>query len=518
VANLRLRAAAQLELLRRDRIRYQQDPAAFARERLGLTLTPDQIAILESVRDNPRTFVKAGNGTGKTFISSVVVAWTMECFEPAEVITSGPSFDQIKDALWKEIRLRHEDAVPKLRGHLLPKDPRWEVEDDHFAVGRTADKEEGFKGKHSRGRLLIVLDEGPGVPEYIYTAANTMLQGGNARLLTIGNPTVISGSFFEAFNSKSEINATLTMSPIRHPNVLAALDHLGITWDEFIAARFGTYKLADGWQDPFPGAISLPTIDLFKVEFGVGTPSWDSIVEGQFPSAGDRALVSLEWLDRARQGASTEATTALPKRLSVPTGKWAGLDVARFGDDRCALIRVDGQSVVSVETWMGRELSYTAGRAVEAVREGYVVNLDEGGLGAGITSHLKEDGLREGVDFRPNNAGSSPEDKERFGKMRDQLWFDTADLLRAGVIDLSQLPETDYRTIRSELTAALYDIDSSGRRKVESKDAMKKRIKKSPDVADALNLALWRRPKRRARFAGRAELEAEIEAERRQVS
>ena len=390
-----------------------------------------------------------------------------------------------------------DQAAP--RGRQPPS--TWQPHAQGLAVGRTADKEEGFKGKHSQGRLLIVLDEGPGVPGYIYTAANTMLQGGNARLLTIGNPTVISGEFFEAFHSKSSINATLTMSPRRHPNIVSALDALGLTWDEFIAAPFGAYTLPDDWADPFPGAIALPTIDLFKVEFGVGTPSWDSIVEGQFPSAGDRALVSLEWLDAARHGVTSDPKAAMPERLSVPSGKWAGLDVARFGDDRTCLVRMVDQKVVDIETWTGHELSYTAGRASLAMRDGFVVNVDEGGLGAGITSHLTQEGWKSGKDFRPNNAGAKSDDPDHFHRMRDQLWFDAADLLRAGVVDLSELSEDRYRVLRAELTASLYDLDSAGRRKVESKEAMKKRIKKSPDVADAFNLALWRPRSRRLLFS-----------------
>lgn len=495
--DLRTRAAAALELRRRDRARWREDPVAFARERLALTLTPDQEAVLTSVRDNLRTFVKAGNGTGKTFVSSVVVAWTMECFDGAIVVTSGPKFDQVRDLLWKEIRMRYAEARPPLRGALLPKDPRWDISAGSFAVGRTADSEEGFKGVHASGRLLVVLDEGPGVPEYIYKAAIGMLQGPDARLLTIGNPTVSSGSFYAAFHTKSEINATITMSPATHPNILEALGELGVTWDDFVSAPFGEFRLPPDWRDPFPGAISLTTLELYKVEIGVGSPDWDSMVGGQFPSASERAIVDGAWLDLARGGGYTDPKTPLPARLAVPTGKWAGLDVARFGNDRSVLVRFDGRRCVSIESWRGHELGHTTSMGADAIREGYVLNFDEGGLGAAVTSGLKDHGFREGVDFRPNNAGAKPDD-DSFPRMRDQLWYDAADLLRAGVIDLSALPYESYQALRGELLAVqAKDRDGAGRRRVESKEEMKKRIGRSPDLADAFNLALWR-PRRGA--------------------
>lgn len=491
--DLQLRAAALAELTARQRVRYREDPVAFAEERLGLRLTGDQKAVLLSVRDNPRTFVKAGNGVGKTFISSVVVAWTMECFEPALVVTSAPSFDQVKDLLWKEIRARFHEARPRLRGKLLDRNPRWNVNHEHFAVGRTAAKEEGFKGIHSSGQLLIVLDEGPGVPEYIYTATTTMLKGKKARLLTIGNPTTTSGSFFDAFNAKSKINSTLTMSPRTHPNVTEALECLGITWEQFVASDYGHYELPDDWEDPFPGAVSLMDIDIAKEEWGVGTPSWDSIIEGSFPTAGDRALVSLAWVDAARLGAADKPNNTMPGRLSIPDGKWAGLDIARFGDDRSVLVKMDGKKIVSIESWKGMELSFTAGRAAQAIMEGYIVNLDEGGLGAGITSHLTQAGFSNGRDFRANNAGGAADDPKRFMRMRDQLWCDTADFFRAGVIDLSELPEDQFRALKAELTAVeLLDPGPRGQRRVESKKDTKQRLRRSPDIADAFNLALWR--------------------------
>lgn len=492
--------AALWELARR---RWWRNPDLYAKERLGLTLTPDQVAVMHSVRDNRKTYAKAGNGVGKTFIASVVVVWFMECAPrvlpdgtPTGPIayTSAPTSDQVTNLLWKEIRLRHAAANPAFPGRLLDVYPRWNLDVGSFALGKVAKDEEGFKGQHAP-YFLIVLDEGPGVPEYVYRAASTMLKGRFARLLTIGNPTTTAGEFHDAFHSRSAVNSTLTIAAKTHPNVVAALDHLGVSWEEWRDAPYGQHQLPDDWDDPIQGAVSLIDLDEAKVEWGVGTPQWQAAVEGEFPSGSDRNLVALEWLDRARHRDDDHHTHGpLPSRLGPPTGKWAGLDIARFGSDRSVLVLMDGQRVESIDMWTGYELSHTAGKALAAIRQGYTLNYDEGGLGAGITSHLKERGVEIGMQAHENNAGRSPTEDARahFPKMRDQLWGDAADFLRAGYIDLRELPEDQYRKLRAELTAVEYELDSASRKRVESKDQLKKRIGKSPDVADAFNLALHR--------------------------
>ena len=46
-----------------------------------------------------------------------------------------------------------------------------------------------------------------------------------------------------------------------------------------------------------------------------------------------------------------------------------------------------------------------------------------------------------------------------------------------------------------ELRTPIYIVDTIGRRVVESKDMMKRRLKHSPDIADAFNLALMSIPR-----------------------
>ena len=485
-----LPAAAELELRRRDRIRYQADPVGFARHWLGLDLTPEQEQVLASVRDEPRTIVKAAHAVGKSFVAAVVVCWWIECFDGSQAVTTAPTYRQVQTLLWKELRVRHRDAPRALRGEILQGTPYWRVAADHSAIGKTSDDEEGMKGDHTE-RLLFVMDEAAGCQAFYWTAAASMLKGGRARLLAIGNPTTVSGPYFDAFHDKSAINATTTVAAYSHPNVLTGLEELGISWETFKNAPVGTYRLPDSWDDPIPGAVSLADLDLAKIELmGVGSPLWNVQVEGRFPSADDRALVSLPWVDAARDlgdGADLRED-----------GRWAGLDVARFGSDRSVLVRMVDGVVVDVDVWQGRELSETAGKAAEAIGDGFTVNVDGAGIGAAISSHLKDAGFKPGRDFHEIQVGARAPTPGRFPKLRDEVWGQAAALLRDGSVSLAGLAEHRFRDLRAELTAVTYTLDPAGRVRIEGKDEMKKRAGRSPDVADAFNLAVWRQPVRRA--------------------
>ena len=269
---------------------------------------------------------------------------------------------------------------------------------------------------------------------------------------------------------------------------------MDVTWAEWKQIPHGQNLLPADWTDPFPGAVSLTDLDTAKLDYGIDTPSWQVVVEGIFPKTGDRTLIELLWLEQARTGQLKPQT--LPNYLKRPVGKTAGLDVARFGPDRSVMVYQDNGTVEKIEEWQGYELSHTAGKAAEAVRQGYTVYFDEGGLGAAITSHLKEARINTETQAIPVNAGTAPTPKAAnyYRNRRGELWGGLADLLRAQHIDLTELPAETYRKLVGELSALHYELDAKGRKIPEAKDTMKKRIGRSPDLADALCLAMHRPP------------------------
>jgi hypothetical protein len=88
------------------------------------------------------------------------------------------------------------------------------------------------------------------------------------------------------------------------------------------------------------------------------------------------------------------------------------------------------------------------------------------------------------LDVVPVNVAEAAT-SEGYHRLRDQLWFGLLDWLKEG----GAIP--DDPKLFSELVAPTYFFDARGRQEVEEKDAIKKRLRRSPDRADALCLAVF---------------------------
>ena len=126
----------------------------------------------------------------------------MSCHDHAVALSTAPTFRQVRHILWKEVHRRYRNAKYDLGGKLL--DTRLEMpERDSFAMGLSADSPDEFQGFHS-ANMLIVVDEAEGVAEPIYEAIEALMTSENCRLLLIGNPTTVTGSFRRAFHEDRE--------------------------------------------------------------------------------------------------------------------------------------------------------------------------------------------------------------------------------------------------------------------------------------------------------------------------
>jgi hypothetical protein len=162
-----------------------------------------------------------------------------------------------------------------------------------------------------------------------------------------------------------------------------------------------------------------------------------------------------------------------------------GVDVARFGDDRTALVQRIGNWAQVLDVIQGADTMQVAGMCMLYLRKfpDAAMHIDiTGGLGAGVYDRLKEQEFADRV--RGVNVASKATDQERFDNIRDEGWDATAEWLRDAVLE----PHEEW----VQLAHPKYKITSSGKTKLESKDDMKKRGVASPDVGDALALTLQR--------------------------
>lgn len=179
---------------------------------------------------------------------------------------------------------------------------------------------------------------------------------------------------------------------------------------------------------------------------------------------------------------------AAMRRDIDPSGlpRYAGCDPARFGDDRTAVVIRQGPSIIHVETWQGYSTAQTAGKIIAMYRAGMfdVIAIDTIGIGSGVYDMVST----AGIPSVPVNVSESPAyQPERFVRLRDELWW----RVREWFMDMGcSIHQTIDRHAVNALVADLqdirYDFTATGKLQVESKDAIKKRLKFSPDIGDAL--------------------------------
>jgi len=153
-----LAVATLLARKKQSNTRYVDDPVGFINERLGEHLWSKQREVAESVLVNRHTLVKSAHDQGKSFVASRLAAWWIASHEPGEafVVTTAPSWPQVRAILWREIRRAHRAG--KLPGEL--NQTEWLLDGELVAYGRKpADYDEhGFQGIHARF-VLVIIDE-----------------------------------------------------------------------------------------------------------------------------------------------------------------------------------------------------------------------------------------------------------------------------------------------------------------------------------------------------------------------
>ena len=110
------------------------------------------------------------------------------------------------------------------------------------------------------------------------------------------------------------------------------------------------------------------------------------------------------------------------------------------------------------------------------------VAVDDIGVGAGVMDNANDFNF---IGVNSSRASADP----RYFNLRSQLWFNTFDLAYENLIDVTRMPPLARDALRQQLFAVKFGIDSSGRRRIEPKDETRRRIGRSPDDADAFNLA-----------------------------
>lgn len=427
------------------RQRYYWNPVLFVIEVLGATPDPWQAQFLTAIAAGKRRIsVRSGHGVGKSTGVSWAALWFMFTRFPQKTVVTAPTSSQLYDALFAEMKAWLNRMPPTLRGLVTSKTDRLELTsapDESFISLRTsrAEQPEALQGVHSENVMLIA-DEASGVPEAVFEAASGSMSGESAVTILLGNPTRSSGYFYDT-HTKDLGFFTMKVSCVDSPRVSR----------EYIKEQ--------------------------EMRFGLESNAFRVRVLGEFPLADDDTVIPIHLIESA-QNRPIEKTPAMRPI-------W-GLDVARFGSDRTALCKRYGSVVPEPLLWKrGYDTMQTVGwvknlydNSDPADRPSEIL-VDSIGLGSGVVDRLRELGL----PVRGINVSEAPAFGNDFLNLRAELWFKAREWLESRDC---RLPADD--ALKEDLAIPRYKFSSSGKRQIESKDEIKKRGSKSPDLADAFVL------------------------------
>lgn len=429
----------------------QLDPMWFLDTFLGAFAWSKQREVIKSVRDHQRTAVRSGHGLGKTRLAAYAVLWFLNAYPNSKVITTAPTWTQVEKQLWREIRAVHTKAQVPLGGKLLLTE--LQMDDEWFAMGLSTDEPERFSGYHAE-HILVVVDEASGVSEEIYEAAEGYLTTEGARLLLIGNPTQVSGQFYQAFHRERALWNCIHISVFDSPNFT----------EEQVPPDVKAKLTTQAW------------VEDKKAKWGEGTPMYDVRVLGNFPSQSDNTVFSLADVEQAQDNEMSVTRQIDPGVVAC--------DVARFGSDETVITVRHGDKIRLGATYVGKDTQDTAGRVIKAAKN--LANhcehfpkivIDDDGVGGGVTDAIRA----QGYSVIPFRGGETAIESDEYPNAKSELWFTAASQIVNCDLD-------DDEQLAADLTCVQYKFDSRGRRCVERKDEVKKRLGRSPDRADSVLL------------------------------
>jgi hypothetical protein len=398
-----------------------------------------------------RLAVSSGRGIGKSALVSWITDWMLSTRIGSTTIISANSESQLRSITWAELtkwlamsinshwfevsatRLMPAKWLTELVERDLRKGTRyWGVE------GRlwSAENPDAYAGVHNFDGVMVIFDEASGIDDSIWAVTSGFFTENtpNRFWLAFSNPRRNTGYFYEAFNSKRE----------------------------FWKSKIVDARTVEG--------TDKQVYEQIIAEYGPDSSQAHVEVYGQFPNEGDDQFISIGIVDAAmkRQPYKDESAPIV-----------VGVDPARFGADATVIAVRQGRDILKLIRHRGDDTMTVVGHVIDAIEEfkPTLVNIDEGGLGAGVVDRLKEQRYK----IRGVNFGNKAKNPIMYGNKRAEIWGEMRDWLKSASVP-------NDRFLKSDLISPKMKPDSRGTIYLESKKDMKARGLASPDAADAIAL------------------------------
>lgn len=442
------------------------DPVYHVQTIVGDDPWSKQQEVLRALQTNRVVTVASCHGVGKTFLGGEAAHWFLNTFENSMVITTAPTWRQVEQMMWRQIRRIHKKSLYGDTGRLLK--TMLEYGDEWFAMGVSSDDTDKLQGFHpNSGHILVIADEAAGISEDTWLAIEAIMTSFGARLLMIGNPTTVSGTFHHSHHgdpTSYKVRISCFDTPNFTNNGIETIQDL-IDMDEKDVEIIAPYLITPMWAKD-------------KItRWGVASPMFQARVLGQFPAQESNSLISLLDIEAAT---TDERLEYLRSKGDHHQQQSLGVDVARYGDDNTVITSRRGGIVEDQEVHGKTATTTTTGLVIKYPAPAFI-GVDADGVGGGVVDELLElkvehvEGLMNGSSPRADETGV------RFANLRAQMWYNLAELFRKGEIYIPP----HMTELMAELSSIRYSYTRQGLT-VESKKEIKDRLHKSPDRADSL--------------------------------
>jgi hypothetical protein len=246
-------------------------------------------------------------------------------------------------------------------------------------------------------------------------------------------------------------------------NLFSELFYRAADLPDWHAAKYTVYDT---------GSLDMEEVERLKRDMSDSSFAREFLCD--FSAAGDDQLISLADVDLAAKRLYTEKDVEdAPKIL--------GVDPARFGDDRSVIMKRTGLQAYKPISYRGIDNMELAARVVDVIDDWQpdAVFVDAG-AGAGVIDRLRQ----LGHDVIEVPFGGKAIHADKYINRRCEMWFGMREWIHSG----GAIP--DDISLKQELATPIFWYDGAGRKVLESKAEIKKRLQggASPDIADALAL------------------------------
>lgn len=443
--------------------RMKKDPFLFIHVMRGLTpqlqkkdpfvkwknITWQQARIVQAVKNavnwgKNKITIRSWHGVGKSTILSMIIIWFLFCFKDCKIPCTAPTQSQMYDVLWWELHTWIKKLPEWVQSHFIRQSDYIRISENPtmwFARAATGKKEntEALAWLHADDMLLVV-DEASWVPDEVFNSSKWALTSPNTIFIMISNPTRLSWYFYRSHNELKDSFACLHFNSEESPIVDQAF------------------------------------VDEIIQENGIESDQYNIRVKGEFPND----VLDSDWYSKLFDINSIEFVPIAPFRPNI---MW--VDPAGQGKDQTIVVARDTfYAKILAKQQTSTDLSVAELVVANAYSYGIPIEnvvYDNFGVWANLWMEMSNLGRPVWV-----NVGHKAHNEKIFENLRAELYRRVAERLKKwGKLIWSKESRKDLNMIE-------YKRGLNGKIKIMSKDEMRKKFWKSPDVADALMMSFFR--------------------------